>query len=438
MSDAQTIAAAEPPRDGDGRLFSPKVVLGMIVAGVFAFSAFVVLSTYAPDLQSGDNGQAHALSKSAVGYGGMVRLLRGLDEPVVVSRRDLIREQPALIVFTPGGDVSRDAFVKAAHLSSRTLVVLPKWHGEMDPKHPGWVGDLQAIAPARQAGLLKAVGLPKAATAIAKGAAAPRRLVGAPGGLAEGVSMDTGPIRDLQSVSGPDLAPVLTDGQGRIVLARRMPTETYILADPDLLNTMGLKDIRTARAGVGILRLLRDDATQGGGMFRVDRGRTIAFDVTLNGFARSRSVLKLAFEAPFVGATLCLVAAALLMGLHAAARFRAVRRGERALALGKDALIDNSAGLIRMARREPALAPRYAELQRAAAIKALGGLRAGGSRLEGQALTDFLDRQGQRFGAADSASRLDEDTRTVRSLGDLMKVAARWHQWRLEMTRERR
>jgi hypothetical protein len=149
-------------------------------------------------------------------------------------------------------------------------------------------------------------------------------------------------------------------------------------------------------------------------------------------------VLKLAFEAPFVGATLCLVAAALLMGLHAAARFRAVRRGERALALGKDALIDNSAGLIRMAKREPALAPRYAELQRAAAIKALGGLRHGGSRLEGQALTDFLDRQGERFGAADSASSLDEETRTVRSLGDLMKVAAKWHQWRLEMTRERR
>ncbi|KQZ05868.1 hypothetical protein ASD21_17925 [Caulobacter sp. Root1455] len=436
MSDAQTITTADIPRDGDGRLFSPKIVLGMILAGVFAFSAFVVLSTYAPDLQSGDNGQAHALSKSAVGYGGMVRLLRGLDEPVVVSRRDLSRDQPALIIFTPGPNVSRDAYIKAAQLSSRTLVVLPKWRGGLDPKHPGWVSDLKPIAPRDQTDLLKAIGTPKATTAIAKGAG-PRRLVGAPGSLAEGMSVDTGPIRDLQSVSGPGLVPVLTDAQGRIVLARRMPTETYILADPDLINTMGLKDIRTARAGVGILRTLRDDGAVGRA-YRQDVGRTIAFDVTLNGFARSRSVLKLAFEAPFVGATLCLVAAALLMGLHAAARFRAVRRGERALALGKDALIDNSAGLIRMAKREPALAPRYAELQRAAATKALGGARAGGSRLEGQALTDFLDRQGERFGAADSASNLDEETRTVRSLGDLMKVAAKWHQWRLEMTRERR
>lgn len=429
-------APAEGPRDGDGRLFSPKVVLGMILAGVFGFSALVVLSTYAPDLQSGDNGRAHALSKSAIGYGGMVRLLRGLGEPVLVSRRDLSREPPALIIFTPEIGVSRDAYAKAAQLSSRTLVVLPKWRAGPDPRNRGWVGGLEPIGSAGQAGLLKAVGLPKAKTAIAKGAA-PLRLAGAPGSLAEGVVLDAGPIKNLQSLSGPGLAPVLVDGQGRIILARRMPTETYFLADPDLLNTMGLKDLRTARGGARILRLLRDDAAEGSA-FGQDAGRTIVFDVTLNGFSRSRSVLKLAFEPPFLGATLCLVAAALLMGLHAAARFRAVRRGERALALGKDALIDNSAGLIRMARREPAMAPRYAELQRAAAIKALGGARSGGARLEGEALDQFLDRQGERFGVADRASGLAEETLAVRSLGDLTKLALKWHQWRLEMTRERR
>jgi hypothetical protein len=436
MSAVETTTQAEGQVQGDGDkgLFSPKVVLGMIVAGVFAFSAFVVLSTYAPDLQSGDNGRAHALSRSAIGYGGMVRLLRNLNEPVIVSRRDLRREEPALIVFTPESNLSRDAYVKAAQLSSRTLVVLPKWTGGLDPRHPGWVGGLEPVVPRDLAGLLKAIGIPKASTTIDKGAA-PQRLTGAPDSPAEGLVLETGPIHNLQTLSGPGLTPVLVDGKGRMVLARRAPTETYVLADPDLLNTMGLKDVRTARAGVEILRALRDDRS---GIYRRDTGRTIAFDATLNGFARSQSLLKLAFEPPFVGATLCLVGAALLMGLHAAARFRAVRRGERALALGKDALIDNSAGLIRMARREPALAPRYAELQRAAAVRALGGARHGGSRLEGQALTDFLDRQGQRFGAADSASALDEETRTVRSLGDLMKVAVKWHQWRLEMTRERR
>lgn len=417
------VAAAPPEvKAGEGVLFSPKVVLGMILAGVFAFSAFVVLSTYAPDLQSGDNGQAHALSRSAIGYGGMVQLLRAQGEAVVVSRRNLGGEEPGLIIFTPDTGLSRDAYMKV-QLSARTLVVLPKWTGGLDPRRPGWVSDLKLIKAADRTNTLTTVGLPKAEIAIREGVAA-TRLTGAAGSPAEGLVFDTGPIKNLRSLSGPGLTPVLTDAEGRIVLARRMPTDTYFLADPDLLNTMGLKDIRTARAGVGIVDLLRGERQRGG---------VIAFDVTLNGFSRSRSMLKLAFEPPFVGATLCLVAAALLMGLHAAARFRAVRRGERALALGKDALIDNSAGLIRMAKREPAMAPRYAELQRAAAIRAMGG-----SRLSGQALTDFLDRQGTRFGAADSASHLDEETQAVRSLSDLMKVVAKWHQWRLEMTRERR
>jgi hypothetical protein len=432
------VQAARGDAGGDETLlFSPKVVLGMILAGVFAFSAFVVLSSYAPDLQSGDDGQAQALSRSAIGYGGMVRLLREQGEPVLVSRRDLSREPPALIIFTPDLGVGRDAYTKVAKTPSRTLVVLPKWRAGSDPRHPGWVANLQPIESARQQGLLKAIGVPKATIATAR-TNGPLKLVGAPGSLAEGMLVETGPIRNLQSLTGPGLAPVFTDDQGRVVLARRMPTDTYILADPDLINTMGLKDIRTARAGAGMLRILRDDAVADGAMFRESQGRTIAFDVTLNGFARSRSVLKLAFEPPLLGATLCLVAAALLMGLHAAARFRAVRRGERALALGKDALIDNSAGLIRMARREPAMAPRYAELQRAAAVRALGGLRSGGARLKGQALTEFLDRQGERFGAADRASTLDEETKAVRSVGDLMKVVGRWHQWRLDMTRERR
>ncbi|MBO9708125.1 MAG: hypothetical protein J7521_07925 [Caulobacter sp.] len=405
-------------------LFSPKVVLGMILAGVFAFSTLVVLSTYAPDLQSGDDGRGHALSKSSVGFQGMVRLLRLQDTSVLVARRNLSGEEPGLIIFTPETGVSRDTYMKAL-LSSRTLVVLPKWRGGPDRRHAGWVENLDHVSEKDAKALLKAVGVPTATLSVGKGRAEVR-LVGAAGGLGEGAAFDTGPITDLQSLSGPGLQPVLSTADGRVVLARRMPTDTYFLADPDLLDNMGLKDIRTAKAGVGVIGLLRKP------------GQVVAFDVTLNGFSRSRSVLKLAFEPPFVGATLCLAAAAALMGLHAAARFRAVRRGERALALGKAALVDNSAGLIRMARREPAMIGRYAEQQLAAVVRALGGARGGGGGLQGEALIDFLDRQGERFGAAESASSLEREAQGVRTVADLTRVAAKWHQWRLELTRERR
>jgi hypothetical protein len=433
MSDTPSVQPPSAEHDlpsGDAKLFSPRTVLAMILAGVFAFSALVVLSTYAPDLQSGDDGRAHALSRSAIGYGGMVRLLGSLGEPVLVTRRVQIDQAPALLVLAPDAGVDRQVYLDAVVTLSTTLLAPPKWQAGPDPRRKGWIGGLKPLPAPELDGLLTTLNLRKTAVTVDKGVAV-HRLTGVPGEVMAGQVIQTGPIASLRTLSGPGLTPVLVDERGRTVLGRRGKAEAYVLSDPDLLNTMGLKDVRTARAGVEILRTLRDRGAED------QENSTIAFDVTLNGFARSKSVLKLAFEAPFVGATLCLVAAALLMGLHAAARFRAVRRGERVLALGKAALIDNSAGLIRMAGREPAMAPRYAELQRAAAIRALGGQRAG-APLEGQALDDFLDRQGQRFGAADSASSLDAETRTVRTLGDLMKVASRWHQWRLEMTRERR
>ena len=158
MSDAQP-APIDAATD-EKLLFSPKVVLGMVVAGVFAFSAFVVLSTYAPDLRSGDNGKAHALSRSAVGYGGMVQLLRGLGEPVLVARRSQRYETPALVVLTPDTGVAGQAYLDAAVVLSTTLVVLPKWSGQPDPLHKGWVGGLQPIAADDLAGLLKTINLP--------------------------------------------------------------------------------------------------------------------------------------------------------------------------------------------------------------------------------------------------------------------------------------
>ena len=42
--------------------------------GVFAFIAMLVLGAYAPDLRSGRNGGAHALSNAASGFSGLVRL----------------------------------------------------------------------------------------------------------------------------------------------------------------------------------------------------------------------------------------------------------------------------------------------------------------------------------------------------------------------------
>ncbi len=76
------------------------------------------------------------------------------------------------------------------------------------------------------------------------------------------------------------------------------------------------------------------------------------FDVTLNGYKLERNPLRLMFDPPFLAVTLCFAAALALAGLQTAFRFGPVRRPSRVFALGKEALTDNSAQLIRLAGRE--------------------------------------------------------------------------------------
>jgi hypothetical protein len=131
----------------------------------------------------------------------------------------------------------------------------------------------------------------------------------------------------------------------------------YILADPDLLNNHGMADERQARAALALLDFLNSTGAE-----------SVQFDVTTNGLGRSRSPLKLAFDAPFLAVTLTIFVAMLLAAWQALVRFGPVQRPERAIALGKAALVDNSAALIRKAGREAHLGRRYVEVIRERAV----------------------------------------------------------------------
>ena len=133
-------------------------------------------------------------------------------------------------------------------------------------------------------------------------------------------------------------------------------------------------------------------------------------------------------EPPWLAATLIGVAAAALMGVHALARFGQPRRRERAFALGSRALVDNSADLVRMARREHELAPAYAALIRALVIRAGGGHTAE---------EHWLEHLAERRGAA-APGELAAEAEQAKTRDDLLAVAKRIYEWRGEMTRERR
>lgn len=431
------MSAVTPAPDGPApaRAFSPVVVFWMVVVALMAFGGFTVLSAYAPDLRDEGDGAAHALSKSAIGFAGLRELLTARGDVVVVGRGG--PRAAGLHIFTPG-EASDDAALGPMRALTPKLVILPKWGALPDPRHRGWVIKAGVVAPdlassavsdaffaeARTAGALKVAQRRGVARPVLRVAAAPRAPETARVPLTPGSLLRPGPVEALQTVSGDGWKPIVVDeaGRGVLVQAAKEPG-LYVLADPDLLNNHGLADFATAEVGVALIDGL--NGTDGG---------SIVQDVTLNGFKRSRGFLKLAFEPPFLGLTLAALGAALLMGLHAAVRFGPARASGRALALGTRALADNSAGLIRLAGREPGMASAYVALVRAGVARAVGAPR----ELTGEALDQFLDSLGRARGLTHTAAGLAAAARTVRTRPELMRLAGDLNDWKMEMTRDRR
>jgi len=109
-----------------------------------------VLSAYAPDLKGGDDGGPHALSRSAIGFAGLVRLLQAEDVPVLISRDGPGRRDPnwGLLVLTPEETTKPSEIFDFTTAAGPALVVLPKWETTPDQLNSGWVRSAGLINPA--------------------------------------------------------------------------------------------------------------------------------------------------------------------------------------------------------------------------------------------------------------------------------------------------
>jgi hypothetical protein len=401
-----------------GRVFSPLTAALMVLVGVFAFSALVVLLTYAPDLESGDNGQAQALSKSAVGFAGVVKVLRLEGDPVVVNRAPLSpRRHGGLLIVTPEPGTDRKA-IDALTFGGPVLVIAPKWLAMPDLTHRGWVGRAALVDPSEAPKSF----MGKLALRRRSGSARPV-LRGVGGMFDPAAPLQVGPVDSLQSISAPGWIPLLTDDTGATILARdpaRPPGRPlYVLADPDLLDTQGVANLDTMSTALSILHGLRAGEA------------AFIFDVRLNGLGKERGVMRLLFDPPFLAVTLCLAVAAALAGFQAFCRFGPPVRSGRVIPLGKTALVENTAALIRLAGREYRMGGRYADLTADLTARAVGAPRG----LGGQALTAFLDRLSARRGLPDSLSELAIQARMARTSEAVEAAARRLFEWRLALTR---
>ncbi len=390
--------------------FSPRIILLGILISVMSFGAVMTLLAWAPELSDRERADATAYSRAATGYNGLVQLLEKTDTPVSVSRfeSNLTSWSHLLVLTPPAGDMPKaDTLFEDRLVAQPVLIVLPKWSGRVDARNTRWQSDLDLISTARIARLLKTIDEHASIERLVSPAS-----VNTPYGRFRPHFEDR-----MQVIDSDDLVPVISGPTG-ILLGKVRDEDIFILADPDLANTFNLDQPENARLMLSILNDLRQDERL-----------PIVFDTTLNGFSSSTSLLKILLDVPFLGATLVILMAAGLLLWSAFTRFGAPGREAQVFALGKQALADNTAGLISMTGRERKLAPDYLALSRKAALKSLGITH----NLDDAQINALLDRIDKDDDTAEHWSALrDALSQPAHNRDDLLQKARRLYRWRKE------
>ncbi|MGB7370117.1 DUF4350 domain-containing protein [Erythrobacter sp.] len=363
-------ASAAPFRRG--------TIFAVVAVGFAVFLAMLYFIGAGDTGDHGRGGEASAASNGLNGYSALVRLLEANDIDVDRSRSLSGLETRSLVILTPSLDTDPADLAKVLRNRETigpTLVILPKWvalpppqnmPGEAserigkdwvrlgNPTAIGWMQELPAPYDfeqlvgtstsgdtARWSGFDRQGSLPTEATAYAK---------------------DNGSYR-----------PLVTDEAGRaLVLEVEFPPDTIVphvehsaifVVEPDLVNNYALADPERAALALDLVR----DA----GYNEVE---SIVFDLTFAGLGGSMNLLTLAFQPPFLAATLCLVLALIAVGWRAFLRFGPNSVAASEFAYGKTQLVENGAGLVVRSQRARLLVRPYGRLM-ARRIARLLGLR---------------------------------------------------------------
>ena len=394
-------------------LFSFKAALLAVVIGAVSFAALVVLTAFAPELEDKDQAGLHAYSKSALGYNLAVELLRRSGHAPEISRNSALLANGdafGVLVLTPAG--ARDLEdLKAVEFDryDPTLIILPKRWGMPDFNRPTRyrrVGelDLNDVSSLLQP-FADSFGLRRTNPASE---------------LVWGGNTFPATFTDrTQVISSGPIDPILTSSEGTL-FGRIEGTNTYIVSDPELLNTHGLKSIENARL---MLRIF--DQVSG-----YDVQRPIVFDTTLHGFERNKSLLRALFEPPMLGATLFAFAAAILLGWAAFVRVGKAPSPLPPFATGRASLIDSTAGLFSQTRREATLAAGYGELSRRLALLQLGH-NDDLSMAQAEALLKSREERLNQDGVNMTERPKDDDVKTAHQL---VHYAQNYYRWKKDVS----
>lgn len=345
--------------------FTARTVLLIVLFGALAFLALLYAIGAGETGSRGNDGRAHAAANGLNGYAGLAKLLELEGYDVTLSRSKGQYTTASLLVLTPPQYMDAEEFAeileKRQYLGP-TLVILPKWYATNFPQKlpdsvkdkvkKGWVKLIGASESSWTADLPEPYAF-DSTKHNAKGKPLGWSGMGLSGQLPATSSLAAVPTtaQDIlvEDTEGGVLALDVLGEDGSDFYENAWST-TFII-EPDLVNNYGLGD--ESRAALA-LELVRTAA--------YDDDLPIVFDLTLNGFGGTTNLLTLAFQPPFLAATLCLILALLVIGWRAFRRFGAAAAEGPAIAYGKRQLVTNGAGLILRARRFRLLAEPYIAL----------------------------------------------------------------------------
>lgn len=245
-----------------------------------------------------------------------------------------------------------------------------------------------------------------------------------------------GEISGLQSITGPNLKPVLVGLNGEAVLSRVIVTgnrpqpkaPVYLLSDPDLINNQILSDPQKVASALNLIDVISPHTSHPG---------RVVFNLTFNGISFDHDLIHAISRPPFIAVPLCLLIAGLGLMWAAFSRFGPATEAPVTAALGRGvrSLADNAARLLAVTLREVRLGPAYADLVRDQVLKDLfgnGGYRSGSSR---ESADDLAERLGNAQKTTDSFIDLKAHAAKVMTVHQLIDITLRLHAWKTEIQR---
>lgn len=386
-------------------LFKPRQLIVLIAVGALAMLGAAYLMIFAAP-GGGDAAGVNAFSSSAIGHAAFVEMLTRSGLSVHISRGHSLEKaqgQTLLVLAEPADDDLGHQMLQARQAAT-ILVVLPKRMGTADPAHPAWLASSSLINTDILNKLLNDID--------------PHAYLGRSTGTlqlaatADGLKAN---LPDPQLIFSTAIRPVIArpKNEGGGTLLGRIEasgTVIWILSDPDLIATHGLRRGDNAEVALRVVRMA------------LPTGGTVLVDETIHGFLQEANLLKNLLHLPLLVASIAFALAVMVLFIASAFRFGGAAKMETALAAGKLTLITNAAALLAVGDRRLPLTDRYLRVVFAELARRLGQSKP----LDEAGLITWLDQQANRRGLSLTASHILAANSSRKSTAALMRQVETW------------